>query len=681
MTVPMAENDYGTEKSILVVEDSAADFHLIKHYIEIASAPGNISFHHASSLDDAIEVLRTQRIDIITLDLGLPDSSGINTYHKLHEHSINIPMVILSGVEDNALALQAVSEGAEDFLCKNNLNEITLTKMLNYALSRFRLRSLEKRQLEEVSELKSQFLAAMSHEIRTPMNAILGMTDILLTMQQNEEQMECLRAIRASGGTLMHLLNDLLDFTKFNSDKIELELRPVQVEELLEEVGELFSAQAQAKKLLLLESIDPEVPDAMVVDAHRLKQILSNLLSNAIKFTESGHVKLSAKVPPPGLSTKKGKDDPISIVFEVADTGPGIHREDRGKLFEVFFQGKTTSAKAAGGTGLGLAISKKLTDLMGGRISLQSGTNPEERGSKFSVELPVCIYKEKEVKKTVYGLAKNALVFSRNPTLSGHIKSFLGQWVFDHAGNHKIQSVITESLDAFKALLSAPSGIKFDFVILSSLDKKELDELKDEASKIASSGIPILWMLSKEDHLDSSASCHIIRFPFHPSKFRQHLISIVERRETPIGKVAHARPELLESYLRFDLPILVIEDNEYNQLLIKKMLSKMNLKFQIVGDSKSAMNAVNLSKFSVILMDCSLPDQDGWKLTEDMRRIGIDTPIIALTAHVYQGVEARCQRAGMDGYLSKPITIAALRQKLSGISTGQVAVELRSAFP
>ena len=363
---------------ILLIEDTPGDARLIKELLIESGRPFELD--SAPSLSAGFE--RLEGKDAILLDLSLPDSLGLDTFRRLHSRAAIAPIIVLTGYDDDDLSTRALQEGAQDYLVKGQVDAQILARSIRYSIERKRIdlalkseickhEKLEadliiaKEEAEEAARAKAEFLANMSHELRTPMNAVIGFASLLLDGPLSPEQRELTEGIRDGGEALLAIIRDILDFSRMEREKIELELLPFELKGCIEESLEMVSLQAVRKGLRLECRIDPKTPEVIVEDRGRLRQILVNLLGNAVKFTDRGCVSVF-------VSSDLVKANSHQILFEVRDTGIGIPQEMMKRLFSPFEQLEASISHKREGIGLGLAISQKLVELMGGMIWAES---------------------------------------------------------------------------------------------------------------------------------------------------------------------------------------------------------------------------------------------------------------------------------------------------------------------
>lgn len=676
--------DLNDKFNILIVDDREENLLTLESILESEE----LNIVKARSGNEALGLMLEYNFAMVLLDVQMPEMDGFECAELMrsNDRTKNIPIIFVTAIsKQRQHVFKGYEAGAVDYLYKPLDLEILQSKIKAY-IEFFKqkheleltTRKLEKsiqeldtakKVAEEATIAKSSFLANMSHEIRTPLNGIIGMAELaLMDETMTDIQLERLEDIKQSGVSLLDIINEILDISKIEADRLVLEEIEFSIRDVIQKIIRLLSVKIYQNNLELICNISPELPDIVIGDPIRIRQVLINLVGNAIKFTEKGYVAIE-------LNLHKTLKNHIIIEFVIADTGIGIEKDKVELLFESFSQADTSTTRKHGGSGLGLTISKKLVNMMGGDIFVDTEIG---KGSKFSFNLNLKVGEQAlETWNTRINNSKQyrVLVIEDNKYSRKSIETqikYMGVNV----------ECIEDSKDAIKVIEKANSNDeKFDIVLvdyyLPSINGNEL--IKEITKKIKAESLPKLVLMSPIQYSFDSLNMNKSDIKYHISKpilhkeLRLLFANLLEDNELELSQSGKSKQRIaLDVAEASTKEILVAEDQIINQKIIKQFLERGGYKVTIVMNGILAFENYQKNTYDAILMDVQMPEMDGYEATRKIRKYEIEkgshTPIIAMTAHAMKGDKEKCLAAGMDHYITKPIDPKNLYKLLSEVT-------------
>lgn len=663
--------------NVLIVDDRPENLLTLEGILESEA----LNILKANSGNEALSIMLEHNIALVLMDVQMPGMDGFEVAEIMRssERTKYIPIIFVTAISKQRQHIfKGYESGAVDYLYKPLDLEILQSKIkafIDFFQHKNALeettRKLEKtvnelnkaKQIaEEATNAKSTFLATMSHEIRTPLNGIIGLAELgMMDEGITETQRERLLDIRNSGESLLEIINEILDISKIEADKLELEEIEFSLREVIEKIVNLLSVKVFQEKLEFVCEISPELPDVLVGDPLRLRQILINLLSNAVKFTEEGTVSIHVKL-------LELIEEQVSIEFSIEDTGIGIPKEKIGRLFQSYTQVDSSTTRTHGGTGLGLTISQRLVNLMGGMIRVESSLG---EGSRFYFKLNM-VCGEQKVAPWKINLNKptsefKVLIIDDHPKSTEVISNIFKAWGIRYGSANDCPSCIelleNESFDL----------ILIDYYLKSMNGIEVAEQIKQ---KLTGKNIPEIILLAPSKgnidvlKLKKGKKYEFLTKPLMQNDLKKFLMQRFGNSEIIATPQAVEETKNTDSVRR--LNILLAEDQIINRKIVIQLLEKKGWNVKAVENGRLAFEMASSQRFDLILMDVQMPEMDGYDATRNIRIAENDknyhTPIVAMTAHAMKGDREKCLAAGMDYYITKPVNPSELYETIEKLT-------------
>ncbi|MBF0439107.1 MAG: response regulator [Magnetococcales bacterium] len=658
------KNDSERQK-ILLVDDAPTNIQIL---LEILSKEHKIII--ATNGQMALQMATLHQPDLILLDIEMPEMDGYEVCTRLKADPVlqRIPIIFLTARDDIQDQIKGLTLGAIDYIYKP-FNAAIVTARVKNQLEL----QISKNKAEEANRIKSEFLANMSHEIRTPMNAIIGLTELAMENSSEPKIIDYLIKISSSSRSLMRILNDILDLSKMEAGKLELEQTDFLLRNIFDRLADLFRATTYKKNLELILCISQECRYHLYGDTLRIEQILINLISNALKFTKEGEVEVK-------VQTVAEAADQVTLEFSVRDTGLGMTPEQMTNLFEAFSQADSSTTRQFGGTGLGLSISKKLVEMMGGRIWAESEPGC---GSTFTFSIPLTRKlgpEESDMIPPEEMERLHSLVIDDHDASRHSMQMLFEMFGFVAQGAASGQAAlmtVQQALDQgnpFQLIL-------IDFAIPDMNGVHIAQKIKEAYGNIPQPKILLMPPLDQEDEIKSQgALAGVDGFILKPANCSLLFDTIMTAFGKTVDKLYRVEQILMDTEPLIKriqgARVLLVEDNTINQQVAMEILQGLHLEVKVAQDGLQAVQMVQEMPFDLVLMDVQMPRMDGYTATRLIRKNPQckTVPIIAMTAHAMAGDREKSLASGMNDHLTKPI----LRKNLFAILQKWIEPKVRN---